>query len=37
LPQLPITADAEGFLVAQGDFSAPVGPGWWSMPSGGGA
>jgi ubiquinol-cytochrome c reductase iron-sulfur subunit len=37
LPQLPITADAEGFLVAQGDFSAPVGPGWWSMPSGVGA
>jgi quinol---cytochrome c reductase iron-sulfur subunit len=37
LPQLPITADAEGFLVAQGDFSAPVGPGWWSMPSGGSA
>jgi ubiquinol-cytochrome c reductase iron-sulfur subunit len=36
LPQLPIEADAEGFLVARGDFSAPVGPGWWSLPSGGG-
>jgi ubiquinol-cytochrome c reductase iron-sulfur subunit len=37
LPQLPLEADPEGFLVARGDFSAPVGPGWWSMPGGGGA
>jgi len=26
LPQLPITVDAEGFLVAQSDFHEPVGP-----------
>lgn len=29
LPQLPIGLDAEGFLVAEGDFSGPVGPGFW--------
>jgi ubiquinol-cytochrome c reductase iron-sulfur subunit len=29
LPQLPLRADASGVLVAAGDFSAPVGPGWW--------
>ncbi len=29
LPQLPIAADADGYLIAQGDFSAPVGPGFW--------
>jgi ubiquinol-cytochrome c reductase iron-sulfur subunit len=29
LPQLPLVADADGVLRAQGDFSAPVGPGWW--------
>jgi ubiquinol-cytochrome c reductase iron-sulfur subunit len=32
LPRLPITVDAEGFVVATGDFSAPVGPAWWSRP-----
>lgn len=26
LPQLPITVDGEGFLVARSDFTAPVGP-----------
>jgi ubiquinol-cytochrome c reductase iron-sulfur subunit len=26
LPQLPITVDDEGYLIAQGDFTAPVGP-----------
>ncbi|MCJ8503402.1 Rieske 2Fe-2S domain-containing protein [Kocuria flava] len=26
LPQLPITVDAEGYLVARGDFTEPVGP-----------
>jgi ubiquinol-cytochrome c reductase iron-sulfur subunit len=29
LPQLPITVDAEGYLVAQSDFSEPVGPSYW--------
>ncbi|WP_067172038.1 QcrA and Rieske domain-containing protein [Microtetraspora niveoalba] len=29
LPQLPIGVDAEGMLVARGDFPAPVGPGYW--------
>mgnify|MGYP000072415072 CR=1 FL=1 len=29
LPQLPITVDAEGYLVAQSDFTEPVGPSFW--------
>jgi ubiquinol-cytochrome c reductase iron-sulfur subunit len=29
LPQLPITVDAEGYLVAQSDFKEPVGPSFW--------
>ena len=29
LPQLPITVDAEGYLVAQSDFIEPVGPSFW--------
>jgi ubiquinol-cytochrome c reductase iron-sulfur subunit len=29
LPQLPIRVDEEGYLVAAGDFSAPVGPTFW--------
>ncbi|MFI7634833.1 Rieske 2Fe-2S domain-containing protein [Nonomuraea sp. NPDC049400] len=29
LPQLPISVDAEGYLVAQGDFEVPVGPSYW--------
>ena len=29
LPQLPITVDDEGYLVAQGDFTEPVGPSYW--------
>lgn len=29
LPQLPITVDNEGFLVAQSDFLEPVGPAYW--------
>jgi ubiquinol-cytochrome c reductase iron-sulfur subunit len=29
LPQLPITVDAEGYLVAQSDFTEPVGPSYW--------
>ena len=34
LPQLPIEVDAGGFLVAGGDFSAPVGPGFWNRGDG---
>lgn len=29
LPQLPLDVDGEGFLTASGDFSDPVGPGFW--------
>lgn len=29
LPQLPLSVDDEGYLIAQGDFSGPVGPGFW--------
>jgi ubiquinol-cytochrome c reductase iron-sulfur subunit len=29
LPQLPLAVDAEGFLVAQSDFTEPVGPSYW--------
>lgn len=29
LPQLPITVDSEGFLVARSDFQEPVGPTYW--------
>ena len=29
LPQLPISIDAEGYLVAQSDFKEPVGPSFW--------
>ncbi|MGL3808054.1 cytochrome bc1 complex Rieske iron-sulfur subunit [Paeniglutamicibacter sp. R2-26] len=29
LPQLPITVDSNGFLVAQSDFHEPVGPSYW--------
>jgi ubiquinol-cytochrome c reductase iron-sulfur subunit len=31
LPQLPLGVDREGFLVARGDFSEPVGPGFWEL------
>jgi ubiquinol-cytochrome c reductase iron-sulfur subunit len=30
LPQLPLAVDRDGFLVAQGDFDEPVGPGFWN-------
>lgn len=30
LPQLPLKLDNEGFLVADGDFPEPVGPGYWN-------
>jgi ubiquinol-cytochrome c reductase iron-sulfur subunit len=29
LPQLPITVNDEGYLVATGDFAEPVGPAFW--------
>jgi ubiquinol-cytochrome c reductase iron-sulfur subunit len=29
LPQLPITVDADGYLVATSDFAEPVGPSFW--------
>ncbi len=29
LPQLPITVDADGYLVAQQGFTEPVGPSYW--------
>ncbi len=29
LPQLPMTVDAEGYLVARHDFTEPVGPSYW--------
>lgn len=29
LPQLPLQIDADGYLVATGDFSEPVGPAYW--------
>ena len=30
LPQLPLGVDEQGVLVAQGDFSEPVGPAFWN-------
>jgi ubiquinol-cytochrome c reductase iron-sulfur subunit len=32
LPQLPLRIDAAGLVVAEGDFSSPVGPSWWNRP-----
>jgi ubiquinol-cytochrome c reductase iron-sulfur subunit len=29
LPQLPLTTNAQGFLVAQSDYQEPVGPSFW--------
>jgi ubiquinol-cytochrome c reductase iron-sulfur subunit len=31
LPQLPLVVDADGVLRSAGDFSEPVGPGWWKV------
>ena len=31
LPQLPITVNDEGYLVATGDFNEPVGPAFWEL------
>ncbi|MDN6131573.1 MAG: menaquinol-cytochrome C reductase, partial [Corynebacterium casei] len=33
LPQLPITVDEEGYLVAQGNFIEPIGPAFWERKS----
>jgi quinol---cytochrome c reductase iron-sulfur subunit len=33
LPQLPLYADGDGTLRADGGFSQPPGPGFWGMPS----
>lgn len=33
LPQLPITVNSEGFLVANGDFIEPLGPAYWERRS----
>jgi ubiquinol-cytochrome c reductase iron-sulfur subunit len=32
LPQLPLSVDDAGYLVARGDFEEPVGPGFWGRP-----
>jgi ubiquinol-cytochrome c reductase iron-sulfur subunit len=32
LPQLPITANLDGYLVAKGGFNQAVGPGFWERP-----
>ncbi|MCB0917227.1 MAG: Rieske (2Fe-2S) protein [Actinobacteria bacterium] len=31
MPQLPITVDDEGYLIAQSDFLEPVGPSFWTI------
>ena len=31
LPQLPITVNDEGYLIATGDFSDPIGPAFWEL------
>jgi ubiquinol-cytochrome c reductase iron-sulfur subunit len=31
LPQLPLGVDDDGFLIATGPFSGPVGPGFWNQ------
>ena len=33
LPQLPITVNDEGYLVATGDFTGPIGPAFWELGS----
>jgi ubiquinol-cytochrome c reductase iron-sulfur subunit len=34
LPQLPLYVDGSGYLRARGDFTAPVGPGFWNRNKG---
>jgi ubiquinol-cytochrome c reductase iron-sulfur subunit len=31
LPQLPLTVNADGYLVAQSDYQTAVGPGFWNV------
>lgn len=31
LPQLPIEVDDEGYLIAPGDFTEPIGPSFWNI------
>jgi ubiquinol-cytochrome c reductase iron-sulfur subunit len=31
LPQLPLAIDADGYLIAQRDFTQPIGPGFWNL------
>jgi ubiquinol-cytochrome c reductase iron-sulfur subunit len=33
LPQLPLGTDSDGYLIARGDFSGPVGAAWWGYPA----
>jgi ubiquinol-cytochrome c reductase iron-sulfur subunit len=33
LPQLPLSVDAEGYIIARHDYYEPVGPGYWNRPS----
>jgi ubiquinol-cytochrome c reductase iron-sulfur subunit len=33
MPQLAITVDDEGYLIARGDFAQPVGPSFWELRS----
>lgn len=33
LPQLPLDVDDDGYVIATGDFSEPVGPSWWDYPT----
>ena len=33
LPQLPIAVDAEGYIIAQRDFTVPVGPSYFERDS----
>src|SRR5207249_12333874 len=32
LPQPSLVVDDDGYVRSDGDFSSPVGPGWWSEP-----
>jgi quinol---cytochrome c reductase iron-sulfur subunit len=32
LPQLPLAIDSDGFVVAQSDFTEPIGPAYWNRP-----
>ena len=31
LPQLPLALDDDGYLMASGEFSSPIGPGFWNQ------